>query len=229
MIAKAFKRLLKSFFLRIPSSSILMFHHVGVTESERISSCNLSKDVFESICKNFSNISRSVDDVLIHNGYVAFTFDDGFEDFYYNAFPILQQYRIPFVLFVVEDFIGEKGYLSKSQLKTILDSSLCEIGSHGKTHKILSKLTAEELVDEIVQSRINIESLLGCKINKMAYSHGNADARCLNMVQVYDTAYCAHSMPLNFITRLSKYKYPRLNMTDKTYAEHVRFVKKYIE
>lgn len=228
MKTKALKRLLKDVFYSIPSSSILMFHHIGVPESDRISSCNLSKEVFESICKNFSDISRSVDDVLIHNGYVAFTFDDGFEDFYYNAFPILQQYRIPFVLFVVEDFIGEKGYLSKSQLKTILDSPLCEIGSHGKTHKILSKLTTEELVDEIVQSRINIESLLGCKITKMAYSHGNADTRCLKMVRVYDTAYFANSMPLNFITRLSKFKYPRLNMTDKTYAEYVRFVQKYL-
>lgn len=228
MKTKAIKRLLKSAFFRIPSSSILMFHHIGVPESERISSCNLSADVFESICKNFSQKAKSVNDVLHQNKYIAFTFDDGFEDFYNNAFPILQKYQIPFVLFVVEDFIGKKGYLSKSQLNTIIDSPLCEIGSHGKTHKILSKLSTEELVDEIIQSRVNIESMLHCKINKMAYSHGNADSRCLNMVRVYDTAYYANSMPINFITRLSKYKYPRLNITDVTYAEHIQYIKKYL-
>ncbi|HEX5314270.1 MAG TPA: polysaccharide deacetylase family protein [Gammaproteobacteria bacterium] len=36
----------------------------------------------------------------------AITFDDGYRDVYYNAFPLLRRKRIPFAVFVVSDLVG---------------------------------------------------------------------------------------------------------------------------
>ncbi len=40
------------------------------------------------------------------NPLVAITFDDGYRDIYYNAFPLLRRKRIPFAVFVVTDLVG---------------------------------------------------------------------------------------------------------------------------
>lgn len=40
--------------------------------------------------------------------FVNVTFDDGFEDVYSNAFPILREYRIPFTIYLSTDFVEKK-------------------------------------------------------------------------------------------------------------------------
>lgn len=223
------KKLVKRLFFRLPSSSILMFHHIGVDEKKKISSCVLSYDLFYEICNKYYMICSTVESTLHTNNRISFTFDDAFEDFYYNAFPVLKKFNIPFVLFVIEDFIGCEGYLSVEQLKEISESPLCEIGSHGKTHQLLSQLPDDELVLEIKQTKCRLADLLGVKIEKFAYSHGNADKRCLNMVRVYKNAFFADSLPLNFLTRLNRFKYPRLNITDATLEKFVNLLNRYLD
>ena len=40
--------------------------------------------------------------------FINITFDDGFEDIYTNAYPILKKYRIPFTIYLSIDFIEKK-------------------------------------------------------------------------------------------------------------------------
>ena len=219
------KKYARNIYFRIPSSMILMFHHIGVDEKEQISSCILSRDNFEKVCKSYAGIIKNVDDCLKKNNYISFTFDDGFADLYSIAYPIMKQYKIPFTLFIIEDFIGRPGYMTMDQIKELSSDPLVEIGSHGVSHKNLTTLTEEEIVDEIRGTKKRIENILGKRINKFAYSHGQYNDVCLNYVKVYDTAFAADSKPINIITRRRRYYYPRINMTDTT----IKVYKKYLD
>jgi peptidoglycan/xylan/chitin deacetylase (PgdA/CDA1 family) len=65
---------------------------------------------------NFEFIS--IDDVYLkrlskfrfwrQSKFVNVTFDDGFEDVYTNAYPILKEYRIPFTIYLSTDFVEKK-------------------------------------------------------------------------------------------------------------------------
>lgn len=74
---------------------------------------------------------------------VLITFDDGYSSVYRNAFPILKKYKIPTVIALVGSWMMEdqkvnfggkivdrSSFLSKEQLKEMIDSGLVEIGSH---------------------------------------------------------------------------------------------------
>ncbi|MDA8432118.1 MAG: polysaccharide deacetylase family protein, partial [Nitrospiraceae bacterium] len=39
---------------------------------------------------------------------VSLTFDDGYQDFFDNAFPVLRKYRFPSTVFLVTDLIGRE-------------------------------------------------------------------------------------------------------------------------
>lgn len=54
------------------------------------------------------------------NPLVAITFDDGYRDVYYNAFPLLRRKRIPFAIFVVTDLVGTDKLLVHDELFLLL-------------------------------------------------------------------------------------------------------------
>ena len=48
---------------------------------------------------------------------ILLTIDDAFKSFYDQAWPILKDYKIPFILFVNTREIGSKGYMTWEQIK----------------------------------------------------------------------------------------------------------------
>lgn len=51
---------------------------------------------------------------------ILITFDDGFEDNYYNAFPILKKHNVPATIFISTDFISQDGTLWFDHLSYII-------------------------------------------------------------------------------------------------------------
>lgn len=84
---------------------------------------------FELIQKNFYCIS--LDEVLdiiagratLNRDAVVLTFDDGYQDFYDNALPLLQEYDLPATLFVPSSQIGLKTPLLHDQLYYLIITS----------------------------------------------------------------------------------------------------------
>src|SRR5262249_37275365 len=74
------------------------------------------------ICKRFDCIS--LDDALeavegrreLKRDAVVLTFDDGYQDFYYVAYPILRYYNLPAVIFVPTALIGRSTFLTHDQI-----------------------------------------------------------------------------------------------------------------
>jgi peptidoglycan/xylan/chitin deacetylase (PgdA/CDA1 family) len=119
----------------------------------------------------------------INQKYVVLTFDDGYEDFI-TAFPILEKYEFPAILYIVPNFIGsgktywwdndigESKLLNWDQLKELGESKLIDFGSHTLNHLDLNSISENELRDEILNSKEMLQNKLGRSIVHFSYPRG---------------------------------------------------------
>lgn len=100
------------------------------------------------------------------------SFDDGYEDFYTDVFPLLKKYHARATLYIIYDYIGRKGFLNEKQIRELIDSDLVEIGSHTLDHVYL-KIAPKEYADkQIIESKKKFEDTFGIKIKTFAYPYG---------------------------------------------------------
>jgi peptidoglycan/xylan/chitin deacetylase (PgdA/CDA1 family) len=91
---------------------------------------------------------------------VALTFDDGCETDLITAAPALAESGFHATFYIVSDFLGRRGYLSRLQLNE-LSSLGFEIGCHSRTHAYLPNLDAARLREEIGVAKAELEQILG--------------------------------------------------------------------
>jgi peptidoglycan/xylan/chitin deacetylase (PgdA/CDA1 family) len=107
-----------------------------------------------------------------HDKYVVLTFDDGYRDFYTEAFPLLKRHNCTGTVFLPTAFIdGQKrGLLGKEHLtwEQVLELHAKGIafGSHTVNHPQLSGLKLDELEYELRSSRETIEKHINKSTNK---------------------------------------------------------------
>jgi len=115
---------------------------------------------------------------------IILTFDDGYEDNYFNLLPLLKKHQAKAVIYCLGDRaiksniwdqkLGEipANLMSDVQIKACHDSSLVEIASHGLKHPHLNKLSDEEVHQELVLSKLNLEQLIDDDVVSVAYPYG---------------------------------------------------------
>jgi len=103
---------------------------------------------------------------------VALTFDDGLENFYTNALPLLKKYNMKASLYIMTG-VRSPEYLTTDQMKEIDKTGLVEIGSHTVYHADLPTKTPEEQDKELRGSKKMLEDLLGHEISVICYPYGD--------------------------------------------------------
>jgi len=118
---------------------------------------------------------------------VVITFDDGYEDNFINAYPILKKIGFTAIISVCSGFVGkknaifEKEKLIKDKLpenylneKEIIDMSQNGISfcSHGINHYYMDELDKNNLSKEIIISKQYIEKLINKKVIFFTYPYG---------------------------------------------------------
>ena len=83
---------------------------------------------------------------------VLLTIDDGFASFYENAWPILKEKKIPFILFVSTREVGKKGYMSWEQIREVNKNEFTEIGNHSHTHEYLIDFKDTDIEKDLKRS-----------------------------------------------------------------------------
>ena len=113
---------------------------------------------------------------------IALTFDDGYEDAYSTALPILQQYGMRGTFYIINSLVGQPGYMTWEQIAAMRDAGM-EIGAHTVSHLNLTSLDQATATYEISQSKADLESRLGISITSFCYPAGFYDGNIEALVQ----------------------------------------------
>lgn len=183
---------LKELFCGNSGCPILRYHKVQdlvIYDKFNVNVGDFEKQMEYLFKKNFRTIS--LDEYVrydnnneeIPSNYFVLTFDDGYEDFYINALPILKKYNFKATVFIVSGLIGhvnkwdiEKGYsacplMNKTMIREVVKEGI-EIGSHTVTHPDLSRCSDDVIDCELNESKRVLETIIGSKINFLAYPFG---------------------------------------------------------
>jgi peptidoglycan/xylan/chitin deacetylase (PgdA/CDA1 family) len=113
---------------------------------------------------------------------VVLTFDDGTVTDRLVAAPVLKENGFGATFYVVAGFLGQRGYLSKAQLRELAGLGF-EIGSHSMTHRLLSDLDTAALRHEIVDSRDRLQEALGVAVHHFACPGGRVSPAAVRLAK----------------------------------------------
>ena len=127
---------------------------------------------------------------------VVITFDDGYADNYWQAYPILREHEFPATLFVASGLMDrhepmpryvtgtvqhDRG-LSWNEIRTMQAGGI-EIGAHSMTHADLTALSLADARREIAGSKRQIEQETGRAVSAFAYPKGRLNAQVVRLVR----------------------------------------------
>ena len=138
--------------------------------------------------------------------YISLTFDDGFENFFTNAIPLLEQFNIKASVFIVAgsidsysswDIYKPQKQLSKEQILSISNAGH-EIGSHTLSHPDLVLLSDKEITRELSESKNILEDITGVPVKSLSFPFGSWSMRVWDIAKEcgYEAAvaYRKHSL-----------------------------------
>jgi len=107
---------------------------------------------------------------------IVITFDDGYQDNYTTAFPILNKYGFTANVFVITSNVGHSNNLSWSQLRNLTNNGWL-VESHTVSHEDLTKLDSLKLAQELSDSKTCLEEQLRTPVNYFVYPNGQFDEK----------------------------------------------------
>ena len=122
------------------------------------------------------------------------TFDDGYQNLYFNMWPILDRFGFTATIFLVagrvgcqSDWEGQSGPFSAPLLSWAEARELTKagftFGSHTLSHPQLTLLNDQQVEHELRHSKAIIEDHLGATVELCAYPYGKFDARVQRMAR----------------------------------------------
>jgi peptidoglycan/xylan/chitin deacetylase (PgdA/CDA1 family) len=124
------------------------------------------------------------------DGAVSLTFDDGFAALYEHMLPVVTRAKLPATVFLVAQTLTPEGRavdwvdtpgseppstLTFDQVLEMQDAGV-DFQSHSWAHHDLTRLTRDECVRDLRESREFLSDLLGRQVTLLAYPFGRHDA-----------------------------------------------------
>ncbi len=173
---------------------ILMYHSInqgGDKSSLCVSEKNfagqmrfLRKHKYNVISLNEFVQGKINHDIFARNT-VVITFDDGYEDNFSAAYPILKKYNLPATMFVVVNAIDHEGYLSLEQIEQMRQAGLITIGSHSLEGDYLPGKDSGQIAEEIGISKLVLEISLEDDVDFFCYPIGGFTPEIEELVRDY--------------------------------------------
>ncbi|MBP9863849.1 polysaccharide deacetylase family protein [Patescibacteria group bacterium] len=224
----------------LPSAYVLLYHRVAdVTDDPHLLA--VRKKHFEDHIRYLTekghviSLNQLVQDIKNHSvrdKSVVVTFDDGYADNFYNAYPILKKYNAPFTVFVSalpmlnqETFPWDAGTddasrgrpMTKDELLQLAQDPLVSIESHTLSHPRLIQLADDEQFKELSESRRLISTILQKDILGLSYPFGSPwdfDRRTVAQAKKTGYTFACANYPGHVTQAVDLYRIPRYLVRD---------------
>ena len=173
-----------------------MYHSIGSSENQlSVNKINFEKQLMFMKNNNYKTISLNKLDNLDENSkYFIITFDDGYDDVYENALPIMKKFGYHSICYFVTSLIGQFNLWDKDQknfnklklmdvekIRSWLNSGM-DIGAHSATHKNLTTLDTIRKKIEIETPKKYFNDTFAINVDSFSYPFGRYDDESLNLV-----------------------------------------------
>ena len=167
---------------------------------------------------------------------IIITFDDGYKDLFLNSLPLLKKYDFKAICFIVSNLIGKTNKwdesfekVSKKELMNVSEIKLwikngMKIGSHSRNHSKLTVINRDEMIQEVRNSKYDLEKLIETKIDSFCYPYGIYNKNVVDVVKKnYEYALTTARSRYDK-NKHAKYLIPRIDM-GKPYSKLKLFLK----
>ncbi|MBK9322607.1 MAG: polysaccharide deacetylase family protein [Bdellovibrionaceae bacterium] len=191
------------------SIPVLMYHKIPDTELNSRHRIFVTKDNFKKHLDFFKNKGfvtlqfRDLEDFrsgkkdfsLFPKKPLILTFDDGYVDNLKNVAPLLVQYQMKAVIYLLADhsithnFWDDDGkepthsLMTLTQKKELLTSKVFEVGSHGLRHQKITEMTESDALTELRESKAKLEKDLSTTVSSFAYTYGVTSKRASELAE----------------------------------------------
>ncbi len=197
LLSMLFLGIYLKFHKRVP---ILMYHRLANVPGDRNA---LPPDTFKEQLDYLShNGFTTITMQMLYDYYqhgkklpakpVLLTFDDGYEDNFSVALPLLIEKQMVATVFPISAWIGKENKWENFNKKPTMTmdwaklhqwkSAGMEIGSHTVNHPFLPQCSKKSLAIELEQSKFFLETELKCTIDFICYPYGSFNAETIKAV-----------------------------------------------
>ena len=187
--------------------SILMYHQVGdfaPMEAHRSTYCHYKRFAAQmAYLHRFRYSVISLDQAVaglkgertIPPRAVVLTFDDGYENFYEYAFPVLRRYGFPAMVYLISGMLGRESewfaadgrdtppLMSAERVRQLREEGI-DFGSHGVSHVKLAQVNRARMADEVQRSKRDLEEVLDEPVQHFCYPYGSHDREVVEAARV---------------------------------------------
>jgi len=177
------------YMTRLSPNAVLMYHCIAEPPEGADSDLYVSPEQFEAqllLLKKMHYTTGFASDFGKDNTAIL-TFDDGYADFYYNAYPILKKHGAKATVFLIVSLVGYDGYLTWDMVREMAESGLVRFGSHTMLHTKLDTISGDLLEYELGESKRRIEEMTGSEVCAVCYPNGAYNAEVLEIAAKYYT------------------------------------------
>lgn len=206
---------------------VLTYHHIGMgTEWYNVQPTDFEQQL--SYLRESGYVSVSVTELAeglagrakLPPRPVVITFDDGYEDNYLAALPVLERQKMMGTFFVVTGKLGQPGYMSWDQAREMAARGM-ELGSHTVHHYTLNEISLREMERELILSRLMLETNIPASAPIFANPFGETAPAVVKLLeQTGYRAACSSVVGLNrtgenlYMIRRLSVPQPRLGLLD---------------
>lgn len=220
--------------LRCP---ILMYHYISPVpaDADRYRrDLTVTPEVFEQHCafmvnNGYNPISMTQLHSALFQGAalpdqpVVLTFDDGYQDAFTYAFPILQQYQMIGTFFIVSQFMEQPGYLSWGQAELLLRGGM-EVENHSRSHQSLVERDMAFLLNEIDGAAQAIEATFLHRPRFFCYPAGRYDRLTIAAVRATGHRLAVTTQDGALHDSTDPFRLPRIRVRGTTGVDGLRWL-----
>ena len=141
---------------------------------------------------------------------VILTFDDGWGDFYDNAYPLLKKYNQKATLFIITGYVNGENYCNIYELLEMQNSGLVDVEPHTVTHKQLATISSNDVHYQIGESVKYIEDNMNKATKVLCYPVGSNNKNVSNITSQYLSYGLEMSGGVYNTKRHNQYAIPRI-------------------